>query len=183
MPSPRHKAVFHTRHRMPSYKLQFVVHTRGPYIQELFDYTCDGSEGSFEFNGYYYVDDGENEDFRDHQKKMPTTEVVHVKKISDAPPVITYTEEPSWLAEPDGSRPLVQVRHTKHEILDEHTYVIEIYKRKVIENTDRFSKVRDGDEEMDICFFPTDRQRLYFRVLEKDPSKDRIAEIIHANWN
>jgi hypothetical protein len=46
-------------------------------------------------------------------------------------------------------------------------YIVEVYKKVIHENTDVISDIDDGDgENMKVCFFPTNRQTIYFRVLE-----------------
>ena len=46
-------------------------------------------------------------------------------------------------------------------------YTVEIYKKVIHENTDIISEIDDADgEKANICFFPTNRQTIYFRVLE-----------------
>lgn len=51
-------------------------------------------------------------------------------------------------------------------------YVVEILRRDKLECTDVISEV---EEEGGVCFFPTDRQRLHFRVLEKNPTHERYV--------
>lgn len=121
--------------------LQIVTNStddhRVPYIRELFRYECDGSGGVFEFNGYFYVEDHE----------LPKTyELYHTK-----------TENT--------------------EIVQHNEFIIEIYRREEIADTSVYTPTRKelearGEETTDeddewggICFFPTKRQILYFRVI------------------
>jgi hypothetical protein len=112
---------------------------RNVYIRELFHYECDGSGGKFEFNGYYYVEDS----------ALP-------KKHS-----LCYRR---W--------------DVSGAIVDEQTYLVEIYRREVVKDTSVFTPTRreleergettteEDDDWGGICFFPTKRQVLYFRVLD-----------------
>jgi hypothetical protein len=46
-------------------------------------------------------------------------------------------------------------------------YIIEVYKKVIHKNTDVISEIDDGyGENTRVCFFPTNRQTIYFRVLE-----------------
>jgi hypothetical protein len=61
-------------------------------------------------------------------------------------------------------------RHTAgpdREVVEYLYADVEVERREKGEPTDSYSTIDDGDgEEMNICFFPTAIQRLYFRVLE-----------------
>ena len=49
---------------------------------------------------------------------------------------------------------------------EEHFYIIEIYDRDIYESTNETSKIDDDHGGfMNVCFFPTNRQRLHFRIL------------------
>jgi hypothetical protein len=51
--------------------------------------------------------------------------------------------------------------------LESLQYIIEIYKKVIHENTDVISEIEDNNRDtMRVCFFPTNRQTIYFRVLE-----------------
>jgi hypothetical protein len=57
--------------------------------------------------------------------------------------------------------------------LENRLFQIEIYKREKIENTDVISTIDDEDGgEMDVCFFPTDIQIIYFKVLREFNNRD-----------
>lgn len=120
-------------------------------------YTCDGAEGTLSFDGYYYIEDhappypGDSKYTHRYPRWLPATLQMEVSHREDEP----YAQRESE----DGTTYFY--RKTKHE-----SYVVEIYRRDTHESTDRISKVEDGDEMMDVCFFPTNRQTLYFRVLE-----------------
>ncbi len=44
--------------------------------------------------------------------------------------------------------------------------LIEISRRELITNTSRYSEHEEDGHEMKICFFPTHRQRIWFRIIE-----------------
>jgi hypothetical protein len=162
---------------MPRHDLTFMNCGRPPHIRELVSYACDGSEGIIEFDGYYYINDSSDSCYSTC-KSLPAKEILHVVSYSDNPPQVRYEMQPSLLPDADGTRPLVQVMHTKYEIIDDNFYLIEIYKRETIRCTNQISTIEDDDgEEMNVCFFPTDLQRLYFRVIETNPTHARFAEL------
>ena len=109
------------------------------YIRELFHYECDGSGGKFEFNGYFYVEDSE----------FPKTYAMCYRRIGE-----------------------------KQAILEEHHYLVELYRRETVRDTSKYTPTRkeldaqgletteEDDEWGGICFFPTKRQVLYFRILD-----------------
>ena len=51
-------------------------------------------------------------------------------------------------------------------ILEYKEYIIEIYRRVIHESTDKISEIEDDGVPMSVCFFPTDKQTIYFRILE-----------------
>lgn len=111
-----------------------------PFIDRIFNYKIDGNEGTLEFDGYYYVNDSEE---------------AAAKAAAAYDRVYSHTLPQE-----------VQMIICKDYILT-HAYEIEIYKREKIENTDKFSIVDEPDgSEMSVCFFPTDRQRIYFKILD-----------------
>ncbi len=110
-----------------------------PHIVEIFDYQNDGTEGVLEFDGYYYVNDSE----------------AAAADASGYKSVHRY------------SLPLELQMIICENLQITHAYEIEIYKREIIHNTNQYAIIDDGDgNDMSVCFFPTDRQKLYFRVLD-----------------
>ena len=107
------------------------------YISELLEYN--EKEGFIHFNGYYYVED-------------------------HAPPYVEDKVEPwerpirynIWL-------PRVVTMSVYEE--DYKEYNIEIYKRIIHESTDKISEIEEDGEPMRVCFFPTNRQTIYFRIV------------------
>lgn len=128
---------------------------RRPFIKELFNYSIDTTlnEGTIEFDGYYYINDPSDEkNDWDSQNNddLPTQLLMNVFICETEP---TYK----------------QVAH--------NCFHIEVYKRFIIQNTDVISKEIDEDgEEMNICFFPTNRQRLHFKILKYVNSAEDIPE-------
>ncbi len=52
-----------------------------------------------------------------------------------------------------------------YNVIRKADLLIEVHKREKIECTNRISKIEDwGGEEMDVCLFPTDRQKIYFNI-------------------
>jgi len=122
-----------------------------PYIsgQEPISYECDGKEGTIFFNGYYYVEN--------HAPPYPEDGLVE------------RWERPrrydTWLPK----EALLFVKEEEDgKVIQDHLYKVEIYKKEVYKSTDSIGTDIDGNgEPINICFFPTNKQRIYFRVLEE----------------
>jgi hypothetical protein len=111
-----------------------------PFIDRIFNYENNGTEGVLEFDGYYYVNDSEEA----AAKARSEYEYVYAHTLPQEAQMIICKD-----------------------CMLTHAYEIQIYKREKIENTDKFSIVDEPDgSEMSVCFFPTDRQRIYFKVLD-----------------
>lgn len=161
---------------MPKQEVEFIHCGRPPYIRELHSYTCDGSGGIIEFDGYYRLNDGED-DFYEHCKSLPSKELICTRLLSDTPRIVPRLY-PSPLVDICASEPSEVQTCLSYSILEQNTYLIEVYRRETIECTNQISRIEDEDgEEMNVCFFPTDRQRLYFRVLETNMPNERFVEL------
>ena len=137
-----------TTRQINFYEYETGTHGKTPYIcnQEPIEYFCDGKEGYIHFDGYYYVE-------------------------NHAPP---YLEDEGlgprrydvWL--PQKLIMFVQLFEKEaYKELECLQYIVEVYKKVIHENTDVTSDIEDADgENMNICFFQTNRQTIYFRVLE-----------------
>lgn len=130
------------------------------YIQELNNYSIDltNNEGTIEFNGYYYVndDDGDEEPKDGWSYNRRYNETLPTILLMD---VIVMEGEAKPVAGESGSY--------RQEIISGDRYLVQVYKRDIIQNTDVISNEVDEDgEEMNICFFPTNLQRLYFHILK-----------------
>ena len=53
------------------------------------------------------------------------------------------------------------------KIISCENYLIEIYKREIIEDTSVISEIDEDGEPMHICFCPTERMKLWFLVINK----------------
>jgi len=148
------------------------TNSRLPYIisETEIDYQIQDKTGSITFDGYYYVEDhappypedGHLEIYERnrHSDWLPKTVQLYVR-LRETEPYINTTDA-------NG------ITHTAHKTLEEDLYVIEIYKRITHESTDRVSTVSakpytgsDTEDEMNVCFFPTNKMTLYFRVLAR----------------
>ncbi len=65
-------------------------------------------------------------------------------------------------------------------IIDDITvdiFQVEFVKRDIIKKTDKLSLVDDEDfGEMNVCFFPTDHQRVHFKVINEIKKGDPIPD-------
>jgi hypothetical protein len=108
-------------------------------------YNCDNHEGTFTFNGYYYVEN------------HPPPYVEDMKLKSYERPFRYSHYLPKTLG-------LYIKSNTTSE---EHYYVVEIYKMTLHENTNKYSTINDDDDsEIHVCFFPTHNQTVHFKILE-----------------
>lgn len=108
-------------------------------------YNSDGHEGTFTFNGYYRVEN--------HPPPYPEDEHLEI-----------YNRPYRYSHYLPSNICLYLKSNTTYE---EHYYSVEIYKKVIHENTNRYSTINDEDgSEMNVCFFPTDHQTLYFKILE-----------------
>ena len=134
---------------MPAYYVHFHTANPGdfsvPYVRhsDSVVYECDGKEGTIAFNGYYYVENG--------PPPYPEDRNGYVKR--------RYSE---WLPKRVFMSLKPSIKHHKSVF-----YMIEVYKMELFEATNEISEIDDEDgEPMKVCFFPTNRMKLWFRVLE-----------------
>ena len=141
-----------------------------PYIanEEGVEYVCPsfvvGGEGTISFDGYFYVDDAAEltpeEELLPHWKR-PTRfgrnlpiELRMVMRHREKEPSRREVTPEGWT-------------RNHYNVLEEHDCIINVYKRVTHESTNRVSEIEDDDgEPMSVCFFPTNRQTLYFRIVE-----------------
>jgi len=138
-----------------------------PYVRDSDSviYECDGKEGSLAFDGYYYIENG----------PPPYPE--------DSDPTLKPWEKPrrysEWLPKKVSmSLTLRETEPYKTEKIEEGGircyykelqkvyYIIEIYKKEVYDSTDVISEIEDDGEPMNVCFFPTNKMKIWFRVIE-----------------
>ena len=129
------------------------------YIQDLKNYSIDltKNEGTIEFNGYYYVNDPSDDE--------PKDEWTYHRRYSETLPTILlmYVYVMDGEAKPVPGEP----GSFRQEIISADHYLVQVYKRDIIQNTDVISTIEDEDgSEMNVCFFPTDHQRLHFQILK-----------------
>jgi hypothetical protein len=128
-----------------------TFHAPTPYIsgQEPISYECDGKEGVIFFNGYYYVEN--------HAPPYPEDELVERWERPRRYDTWLPKEALLFVKEEEGGK-----------VIQDHLYRVEIYKKELYESTDSIGTDIDaGGEMIDICLFPTNKQRIYFRVLEE----------------
>lgn len=132
-----------------------------PYVREVLDYANDGSGGYLEFDGYWYrhrveydevVDaDGRVRYMRNDIDPLPC-ELIFTTKLVDLQPFET---------EVDSSGDMVEYfRLTERE-------EYRILATTVTEVCDTSEYCSDEEDGGHICFFPTARQRIDFRVIER----------------
>lgn len=147
------------------YEVHFFSENSTPYIlkQEAIEYMCNGNEGYVHFDGYYYVEDTAPpypEDLdpdapyvRRREHYLPQTLYMQMKKREKEPSKEEYDE-------------VEKCTRISYNVMEEYMYKIEIYKRVIHECTNKYSEIEDDGEPMTVCFFPTNRQTVYFRILE-----------------
>jgi len=145
--------------------LKFIQHPGTSYINitEQLDYQCDGNEGQLMFDGYYYVMDVPDNDIEKEEyakQCLPQTMTMYMTRYSTNP-----EDTETWFTEESFLGCISQVKHTKTKKLEAYKYTIEIYKRVKHEDTSRISEFEDEDGPARICFFPTHKQTIYFRIL------------------
>ena len=143
---------------------------RVPYIadEESVVYTCEscvvGAEGTLTFDGYFYVNDAAELSPEEEQLpewERPTRYGRHLPMQLRM--VMQKREKEPYKREIDERGWTVYYYNT----LEVHDCIIEVYKRVTHESTNRVSEIEDDDgEPMSVCFFPTNRQTLYFRIVE-----------------
>lgn len=106
-------------------------------------YAYDLSEGVIEYDGYFYRS----------EERLPVRGHINISKCEDKP----YKVE-------EG------VHHYKYI----YSYVaeIEIYKHQEIKNTSQYSTIEEDGEEMNVCFFPTHHEKIWFRILGEEAKGD-----------
>lgn len=127
--------------------IHFVSTGTDPYVMDsdTVTYICDGKEGSLRFNGHFYVEDNE----------FPLKMHLFVRRREKEPYKVDMEYNKT-------------TQH--HKIMEEHMFFIEIYKRIKHNSTDMYGPVdigAEGQEDIqNVCFFPTQWQTIYFRILE-----------------
>ena len=109
---------------------------RSPYVRKVLQY--DISSGFIEYDGYFYIEESD----------LPLTYILH-------------------LGEREKSPYKIEDDRYYYNYVFEHLLQIEIYRRESFEDTSVISDDIDEEgEPMRICFFPTNRERIWFRILK-----------------
>ena len=143
------------------YQYEEDTHQQTPYIcgQESIEYLCDGKEGYIHFDGYYYVENHAPPYLEDEALGPIRYDVWLPQKL------IMFTQLRE--KEPYNVEVVDNVTKSYYKELETLRYIIEIYKKVIHENTDVISDIESNNKDaMRVCFFPTNRQTIYFRVLE-----------------
>jgi hypothetical protein len=119
-------------------------HFSVPHIrdEEPITYECDGKQGYITFDGSFNVDNF---------------------------PYPSYDHLPEWERPQRYPRtlPIIMDMYVRNGICRTFDkYMIEVYKKVIHESTDKISEIEEEGETMRVCFTPTDRQTIYFTVLE-----------------
>ena len=135
---------------------------RTPYVRdgESVVYDCDGKEGTIAFNGYFYVENGPPPYPEDSDRRRRNSEWLPKKAVMS----LTHRDKEPYKREVDEVNKFMT--HIFYKEYKKAFYMIEIYKMEVYESTDEISQIDDDGELMDVCFFPTNQMKLWFRVLE-----------------
>lgn len=137
----------------------FSKDQRNPYIIRLIDYTVSDKEGSIVFDGYYYVLDEE----------FPIRTFYNTTLHEEKP----YEEETT----DEGTI-------AKYRNLEDTYYEIEFYDRQKLENTSKISEIEDEDgSPMRVCFFPTHKQKIQFRVIKQFDSFEEFLNRATEHFN
>jgi|688.fasta_scaffold310680_2 hypothetical protein len=150
-----------TTHQVYFYGYEKGTHQKTPYIrgQEPIEYFCDGKEGYIHFDGYYYVEN--------HAPPYLEDDAVGPCRCNSWLPQKLVMFSRLFEKEPYEVEVLDNVTKSYYKEIESLQYIIEIYKKEIHENTDIISEIEDNNRDaMRVCFFPTNRQTIYFRVLE-----------------
>jgi hypothetical protein len=150
-----------TTHQVYFYGYEKGTHQKTPYIrgQEPIEYFCDGKEGYIHFDGYYYVEN--------HAPPYLEDDAVGPCRCNSWLPQKLVMFSRLFEKEPYEVEVLDNVTKSYYKEIESLQYIIEIYKKEIHENTDIISEIEDNNRDaMRVCFFPTNRQTIYFRVIE-----------------
>lgn len=148
------KNVFYMKYKMNDTRRFefFSKERRDPYVQKLIDFQVSDTEGYIHFDGYYYV---MNEEF-------PKRVFFNTTVREDKP----YEEKQTEYG-----------YECKYRTLEDDFYEVEIYDRVKIVNTSSYDEVEDEDgSKMRICYFPTNEQKIHFKVINKFDSFDAFLD-------
>jgi len=113
-----------------------------PHVSDII--LLDISAGTLEFDGHWYA-------LQNGRISLPMRATLSATRYED------YDGSPI----PDGGE--VELRQ-----LERHYLVIDIHRHEFFEDTSTYST--EPGEDFGICFFPTNRQKIWFTVLERPPA-------------
>lgn len=141
-----------------------------PFIadEDSVQYVCEqcvvGGEGTLTFDGYFYVNDAAELTPEEEQMQPWERPTRYSRNLPMQLRMVMQRRE----KEP-AQREVTPEGWTRYHynVLETHDCIIEVYKRVTHESTNVISEIEDGGgEPMSVCFFPTNRQTLYFRIVE-----------------
>jgi hypothetical protein len=139
----------------------FSIHSR-PHVREVFELSIQGDKGFLLYDGYHRIEN--------HPPPYPEYEQWNVS-FGDQ-----RTPHEEWLPQ-DLTMIVYETNREKKEQID-ITYHICGTKREIIECTDVYSKDVDPcGEEMEICYFPTNKQKLYFDILRPSIKNEQTTAV------
>jgi hypothetical protein len=150
-----------TTHKVYFNRYENGTHQQTPYIsdQEPIEYFCDGKEGYIHFDGYYYVEN--------HAPPYLEDEALGPRRYNSWLPQKLVMFSLVFEKEPYEVEVVDNVTKSYYKEIESLKYIVEIYKKEINEITDVISEIDEGNgEKLNVCFFPTNRQMIYFRVLE-----------------
>ena len=117
------------------------------YIMELFDYQYDSEQNEGSIEINGYFYVCNRDEEQDEHAGLPRKKLISISSFRNK------------------------------ELVDYHLYHVSIYRRQIIKNTDVISTIEDGGgSEMNVCFFPTSRQRFFFKVLREIKSDNEYPD-------
>ena len=147
--------------REVSFSYRTPLGIKVPYVREVFDYANDGSGGHLEFDGYWYRMRAEFDEVPE-----PDGRIRYVRRDVDPLPceLVFYTKLVA--GEPCETGIDASGSHWgRFQLTECQRYRVLATAHTEIQDTSEFwSDEEDGGH---ICLFPTARQRIEFRVLER----------------
>ena len=113
---------------------------RRPFVETVYAHELNPTlrEGSIEYTGYFYIQDSD----------LPLCYTMRLYKTEKEPVEIDISGNTTT---------------TTYRTLFDYIFRVEIFRREQYEDTSQFA---DDPEEGCVCFFPTHREKIWFRILE-----------------
>lgn len=144
-------------------------------------YVCNGKEGYITFNGTYHVEN--------HPPPYPEDEALprweRPRRYTDYLPKKHFLFVKIRETEPYRIDVSGNTTYTHYRTLEDSMFMVEIYKKVIHECTDQYGLDDiDGDGELvSVCFTPTNKQTVYFRVLEVIETGAQLKDLIERESN